>query len=767
MDDGIHLRFFFTPRTLGHVLLPYIIDRGQSYGTPTIFSQNDLEPTDVKHKKIVVEFSSPNLGKEFDGLHLRSTIIGAYLASIYESMGWEVTRMNFLGDWGQPIGLLAAGWSRFGSEDALNEDPLRHLLDVYTQIDELAKDEQANSQELPADGQLSGIAAERDANFTALENGEPNAYALWKRFREVSIQRYTDLYARMNIRFDDYSGESEVNHETIAEVELSLQDKIVFDETRDGWTIDFSTHETKLLKTGHAKIRNGRGQTTYLLRDIASALDRSRKYGFDKLLYVVSARQDSHFQQLFAVLELMGHSELADRLQHISFNAAVKGLVPQDGAKGLLLSDILNKCQATIFCLSADDPDRYSHFQDPLNLEFCDSLGVIALMTQDLSIKRKDDLIFDIANIGNSEETGVDLQSCVTRLNRKLDGVVIDREDLENADYSLFDDETYAEILRVLIQFPTVIKSSLEKLESSLIAAYLFRLVGQVEDILGDAGESEASGSTNNLAQLALHQIVRQVLMSGMRIIGLTPIEEPFLQEHSGIVPLEAPAEAIVEGDATAASLNDTQPSHDSDPVPVADASNGPLKESADDEGIVEPAANPGEFTEGFSIDATATKATEECKEITTPDQVDNVPVESASDTIPATVYNLDPVPEENVAVKSEDNQADKAHTVSLPEAVENLKIEDDDVPATEAQTTDASIDEAPAVQAVSAGDINSNDAHEPETLEGLAHNTANPAEDVKHEASGSSDFEHYKSTTLNEEHHITMPDHVATVEAH
>lgn len=713
----------------------------------------------------MVEFSSPNLGKEFDGLHLRSTIIGAYLASIYESMGWKVTRMNFLGDWGQHIGLLAAGWSRFGSEHTLNADPLRHLLDVYAQIDDLSRDEQANSQELPADGQLSGIAAERDANVTALEDGDPNAYALWKRFRELSIQRYTHLYARMNIRFDHYSGESEVNHETIAEVELSLQDKIVFD--REGWIIDFSTHETRLLRTGHAKIRNRRGQTTYLLRDIASVLDRSRKYGFDKLLYVVSARQDSHFQQLFAILELMGHSELADRLQHVSFNV-VKGLVPQEGTSGLLLSDILDQCQATVLSLLANDPDRFSHFQRAQDPDFCDSLGAIALMTQDLSVRRRDDLIFDIPNIGNIEEdTGVDLQSCVTKLNRKLQGVVIDHEDLEKSDYSVFEDEAYAEILRVLIQFPTVIKSSLERLESSSVATYLFRLVVQVEDTLGEEGESEASGSNHNLAQLAVYQAVRQVLVNGMRIIGLTPIEEPFLQEHSGIVPLEVPAEVTTEADTTATNVDDTQPSNDSDPIPAEAVTTRLLKESTGDRVIAEPAADPVESTEGVIIDAIAAETTEEVKEIATMGSTDSVPMEPASDTKSPSTDNPDPESEANVAVESDANLSGETPTGSLPQVVENLKIEVDLVPAIEVPATETHTTEAPADKVVSDGDIDTNATPEPETLEDPAQDTANPAEDVKHEASGSEGYGHYESTTSNEEQHIGMPEHVATIEAH
>lgn len=729
VDDGIHLRFFFSAHILGQLLLPYIIDRGRSYGAPIASTKADSEHTKTEPKKILVEFSSPNLGKEFDGLHLRSTIIGAYIASLYESMGYEVTRMNFLGDWGQHIGLLAAGWSRFGSEDALTADPLRHLLDVYTQIDELFKSEQANSQELPTDGQLSGIAAELEANVTALDNADPDAIALWKRFRALSIQNYTDLYARMGIRFDEYSGESEVNHETISEVETSLGDRIVFDEAKGGWIIDFSVHETRTLKTGHAKIRNLRGLTTYLLRDIAAALDRSRNYAFDKLLYVVSARQDSHFQQLFAVLELMGQSELADRLQHVSFSTA-RGLAPREGTSGLLLSDILDQCHATVSTLLANDPERFPHFQGADEPTLCDQLGTIALMTQDLVVRRKDDLIFDIPNIGNvEEETGLSLQDCITKISLRLQGVIIDREGLEKSDDSLFEDERYAEILRILIQFPVTVKSSLEKLDSSPILTYLFRLVASVDDILEEEGESEASGSSHNIVKLCVYLAVRQVLENGMRLIGLRPIEMASPQEHSGIVPIEQAVDLSAEKD---------------NPVPVEAPTDTTPTEIPD-------------IQEGAIIETTAEPA-EEPAPVAAPDSTTSAPVEAASSVaeLQSTAEKEDDV-QATVATQSEVNMPDEAAPAAEPasEAMETFNSE-----TPEASGREASSDDTKALA--------TNETTEHETPTAPTEDTTIASEDIQHEATNPPDYGHCEPLASAEDNqHLKMTEHVASIEAH
>jgi arginyl-tRNA synthetase len=474
----------------------------------------------------VVEFSSPNIGKEFDGNHLRSTIIGASIASLYESLGWDVVRMNFLGDWGRNIGLLAVGWSRFGSEELFKKEPLRHLVDVYNKIEEMFKPEQELAKKLRADGhgnsvnETQEIEAERDEFFKKMEDGDPNALALWKRFREVCIANYTDLYARLNISFDDYSGESDVSQNTIAEVESVLKEKGVYEESNEAWLIDFKKHGYKGL--GTATARHGNGTTGYLLRDIAAVLDRSRKYSFDKMIYVVSAKQDGHFQQLIKSLELMGYSDLANKLHHVSFGKTQGASGKLES--GILLGDMLEQCQAIIRELLEIDPEETKEFQGK-NSKVLETLSATALMVQDLSIRRLGNFTFDIHGIAVTDgHTGLNLQQWLARLSSKLKGTSIPRDELEIADYTMFRQEEYADILRVLAQFPHAVKSSFKSLESSTILAYLFRLTDLLPYVWNDE-EKNGGGSRQNSAELAFFESVRQVLETGMTMVGLMPIK--------------------------------------------------------------------------------------------------------------------------------------------------------------------------------------------------------------------------------------------------
>ncbi|KIW63532.1 arginine-tRNA ligase [Phialophora macrospora] len=530
VNDGINLLFYFANSTLARLAIRYILDRGSLYGKYLPGTDSTTDTSETKKQKVVVEFSSPNLGKAFDGLHLRSTIIGAFVASIYENMGWDVYRINFLGDWGKPVGLLAAGWSKFGSEDDLEADPLKHLLDVYTQTERLLKEQQEvvnMSSEGQGDGGVPLVAemeAERDQYCKKLEDGDPDILDLWNRFRELCVTKYAELYGRLGIRFDEYSGESQVTKEVIEEVENTLKEKGYYHETHEGWAIEFSKPEEKGL--GTVKARSSDGTTTYLLRDIAAALERSRKYSFDKMFYIVSARQSKHFQQVFKALELMDRSDLASKLDHFSFGD-VHGVSAKEGASGSTLGDILDQCRDATSLALETEQDASGHFFGHDIANVADALGVMNLMVDELSSKRVSTVDFDPNKMATgSDYTGLSLQKWYTILSTRLRGVTIDPVELETTDYSLFEgvDNPYADMLRLLIQFPSIVRTwACAKLDPSHVLTFLFTVLDQMPSIWEEENEAEGS-SAQSLAKLALYECLQQTLENGMRLLGLVPL---------------------------------------------------------------------------------------------------------------------------------------------------------------------------------------------------------------------------------------------------
>ncbi|KAM0441055.1 hypothetical protein ACHAPT_000360 [Fusarium lateritium] len=524
IQDGIHLRVFSSPNTLSRLLLPYVHDRCASYGYDSSLGLADASVPDGPRKKVIVEFSSPNMASEFTVSHLRSTLVGAYVANAYARMGWDVVKMNYLGDWGKQIGLLAAGWQRFGSEEEFAKQPLRHLLEVNHKIKELFKPEHEQVKAAKAEGkdaseiESRGLHAERDVFFKKMEDKDPEAIKVWQQFRDATVKDYTDSYARLGVAFDEYSGESQATTESVTEVEKALKDNGIYEEHDGSWMIDFSKHEAKGLSTAVVRYRNG--TTSYLLRDLAAVLDRHKTYLFDKMIYVVAMEQEMHLHRITKCLELMGRQDLAERIQHVAV-AKINGL-PDQFKDAKLLSDYLDGCH-TVMQTSIDEETEEPLFVAKTD-KSVDLLGVSSLFIQDHTHKRTTPYTCDARKMASlATESGAAIQNCYARLSSKL-GAEPAKFDYATLDYAALEAEDYAELLRIMAQYPDIAQASFKTLEPSLIIIYLLRLVDQIMVTLDDDDEEDWTGRDEaNKARLALYENARQVFENGLRVLGVSP----------------------------------------------------------------------------------------------------------------------------------------------------------------------------------------------------------------------------------------------------
>ncbi|KAF1845930.1 Nucleotidylyl transferase [Cucurbitaria berberidis CBS 394.84] len=529
LPEGVHLRVFLKLETVSRLLVPYILDRKRYYGFDVSNHITNLASKEGDRKKVIVEFSSPNITSEFQGKHLRSTIIGAFIGRLYDSMGWDVTRINYLGDWGKPIALLRVGWSKYGSDEAYEADPVGHLLEVYHKIEEDFKPEQDASRqarddvakegkdegEAQVEIESRGIFAERNEAFKKLEDGEEDTVAFWKRVRDVNIENYTKFYERLGVRFDEYSGESQVTPEVMVEVEQMLKDKKISEESGGAWIVHM---QTLGAKAGTAIIRDRSGSSTYLLRDLAAVLERSRKYSFDKMIYIVASDNSVHFTQLFKILEGLELKDLASKLQHVKFSevskmAAILG-------KGYKPQAILDKCEEAMASLSEIDGDKATLLGGADQTR--ESLATSALLVQELSTRSSSTHAFDPSTLASFKlGSGPDLQYWSTKLRVLLTNAP-STEELGEEDYQALAEEDQANLLRVLAQYPEVVNATYLSLEPSGILAYLVTLTELLSECLGE-GEEDAA-VTPGLA--ALYEATRIVLESSMKLLGLTPLAD-------------------------------------------------------------------------------------------------------------------------------------------------------------------------------------------------------------------------------------------------
>jgi len=560
--NGTFIQFYFKPEPLSKLIIPLILKKQGTYGTNDKLGLRD-ETDPSSKKKIIVEFSSPNIAKPFHAGHLRSTIIGGFLANLYEAAGWDVTRINYLGDWGRQFGLLAIAFELYGSEEKLKENPIDHLFNIYVEINKVSKPEEDAIKEKKAElnqaeehkkdtAELEKQIKELESNgvnekarqyFKKLETGDQEAYATWTRFRDLSIERYMKTYARLNIHFDIYSGESQVEMSRMERAVEQLQASGLSEDSKGAVIVDLTKSKDKnTKKLGKALVKKSDGSSLYLTRDIGEAVKRYELYHFDKMLYVVSSQQDMHVAQLFKILELMGgiNKEVSEKCQHVNFGM-VQGMSTRRGTVKFL-DDILRDVGEKMHEVMRKNEKKYEQVHDPD--QTADTLGISAVMVQDMKGKRYghrryfyllleqqltlysiNDYEFSLERMTAFEgDTGPYLQYAHARLcsiNRKAG---LKPEDLEGANLTLLTETHAINLVRVLASWPDVVQNTLKTLEPTTVLTYLFKMTHMLSssyDVLQVVG----SEIEVQKARMALYEAARQVLNNGMKLLGLNPVE--------------------------------------------------------------------------------------------------------------------------------------------------------------------------------------------------------------------------------------------------
>ena len=294
--NGTFMPIFFKTGPLTQTVIPMARKLGTEFGKNKVNGLKDPSDPSKGQKRIVIEFSSPNIAKPFHAGHLRSTIIGGFLAKLYESAGWDVKRINYLGDWGKQYGLLALGFDKYGNDQDLEKDPINHLFHVYVQINNDVTAEKEQIEKLKTEGKTEeaeklkneGLDEQARRYFKLMTEQDPSAIERWQRFRGLSITKYKATYKRLNIEFDEYSGESQVSEEAMNKAAATLLEKGIAEESDNALIVDFSKHVSGKAGKSLEKpvIRKKDGTALYLTRDISELLHRFEKYHFDKMIYV-------------------------------------------------------------------------------------------------------------------------------------------------------------------------------------------------------------------------------------------------------------------------------------------------------------------------------------------------------------------------------------------------------------------------------------------------------------------------------------------------
>ncbi|KAI8390100.1 hypothetical protein BD560DRAFT_379914 [Blakeslea trispora] len=463
----------------------------QAYQEDTAYGWSHI-PKPKEQKTVVIDYSSPNIAKPFHAGHLRSTILGSFVQKIHEALGYRVIGINYLGDWGKQYGLLAVGFQKYGDEVKLKSDPIHHLYEVYVKINADAK----------IDAHVDKLANEY---FKRMEQGDPETIEQWKRFRDLSIESYADIYKRLNIKFDVYSGESQVNSYIPQVYDLLEQRQLIQ-----------STAEGALATDDKIVIQRADGTSLYITRDLASLLMRIERYKLDKAIYVVGSEQANYFKQLFSLAKRMLPDTSID-LEHVDFGR-IKGMSTRNGTV-VFLEDMLDTAKEKILDYMRQDTKKsqIDHIE-----HIADQLGMSAILIQDMKSKRGKDYEFSWDRMTDARgDTGVFLQYVHARSCSIEDKTLV--QVTPDCDFSILKEKEAVELVHSIAAFPDIVDTAFNTLEPSAIVNYLFKLshaTSQANHVL----RVKDMDIETSKARMLLFWSARITLRNGLSLLGLQPI---------------------------------------------------------------------------------------------------------------------------------------------------------------------------------------------------------------------------------------------------
>ena len=491
-----YVNIFLPKAEIAAETLKTVLDKGDAFGT-----------TDKgAGKTVIVEYSSPNIAKPFHIGHIRSTVIGNSIYKIYKALGYDMIRINHLGDYGTQFGKMISAYRRWGNKEDVEKAPIKTLLGYYTKFHEEAEKDPS-------------LEEEARQIFAKLEHGEKEEVELWQWFRDESLKEFNRVYGMLGIEYDSYNGESFYS-DKMPRIENELEEKGLMVESRGAQVVDLEEYGL-----GTALIKKSDGSSLYITRDIAAAVYRKETYDFYKNIYVVASQQTLHFQQLFKILELMGYTEASSGSIHVPFGlvSLEEGTMSTRQGRVVFLEDVLNSAvDKTREIIAEKNPDA-----DNVD-EIASQVGIGAVIFNELSNNRIKDYTFKWDTVLNFDgETGPYVQythaRCASLLRRAGEDVVSKAKDMAiNFDY--ISSENAHELIKLLYAYPSYVELAGEKYEPSVVTRHIIDIAQGFNRFYHDE-HIITENEDEKIAKIALTLATKTVIKNGLALLGIVAPE--------------------------------------------------------------------------------------------------------------------------------------------------------------------------------------------------------------------------------------------------
>lgn len=468
----------------------------------------------VPRRRVVVDYSAPNVAKEMHVGHLRTTVIGDALVRMLEFLGHEVIRENHIGDWGTPFGMLIEHLLDLGEDEAAEHLSLGDLDGFY---------KQARSK-FDADEGFQDRARHR---VVMLQSGDAETRRLWRLLVDLSTRHFNTVYRLLGVLLtdDDLMGESAYN-DLLPEV-ISRLEKLGLLEESDGADVVFPPGYVN--RDGDPLpliVQKGQGGFNYATSDLACIIDRVERLGADLLLYVVGAPQAQHLSMVFDVARMAGWLAEPREAVHIQFGNVLgsdRKMLKSRSGDPLKFVDLVTEA---ITRADAAIAEKNPELAEADRAQVARMIGIGAVKYADLSTDRIRDYVFDWERMLSFDgNTAPYLQYAHARICSIFRRAGVDRS-VARATVPVIVQPQEKSLALALLGFESALRDTVDKYSPHRLCTYLYDLATAFTSFYEHCPVLKAPDEDSRASRLAMCDLTARTLERGLGLLGIDVPEQ-------------------------------------------------------------------------------------------------------------------------------------------------------------------------------------------------------------------------------------------------
>jgi arginyl-tRNA synthetase len=546
-----------------------------------IVADDRLGVQQVEPKKIVIDYSSPNVAKPMHVGHLRSSVIGNCLERVLRFLGHDVISDNHIGDWGTQFGMIIYGYGNFVDESTYAKEPVAELARLYRLVNQLSdyhdacskqpaleeqisngaeqiaqlesSDEdpkkkkkalkklrseqdglretlssmQSKRETVDSDSELRKLATEHAdiARLARLEtaklhSGDEGNRALWDEFLPECLKALDHVYEKLGVSFDKTLGES-FYQPMLADVVANLKESGLATDS-DGAVCVFAEDNAAPFI-----VQKSDGAFTYATTDLATIRYRVEEFGTQVMLYVVDTRQSEHFKLLMDTAKRWGYGDV--EIQHVNFGTVLgddRRPFKTRSGDTVGLESLLDEAVARAYKIVCDNDDAKPNgpeLDESERRSVGEAVGIGGIKYADLHHNRESDYVFNWDKmLAKTGDTAAYIQYANARINGIFRKGDIDLESLRSDAESLrLEHASERGLFQQILSFEDALIVVEREMRPNMLTQFLFDTANRLSSFYQDCPVLKEEDDAVRTSRLLLCDLTSRTLTQGLELLGI------------------------------------------------------------------------------------------------------------------------------------------------------------------------------------------------------------------------------------------------------